>query len=130
MIAQSFYEEKRFTEAQEWYRKISDIAPEGSSKQEAIARIAESIFRFAEMHEAENRLKEAAEQYERVALEFPDSRIADVALFNAGLAHEKRTEWTNAILSFQRIVQKYPSSKLTAKAQFRTARAQERLLKW
>ncbi|MBN1600802.1 MAG: tetratricopeptide repeat protein [Chitinispirillaceae bacterium] len=130
MIAQSFYEEKQFTEAQMWYRKISEIAPDGISKQEALARIAESIFKFAEMHEAENRYKEAAEQYERVALEFPDSRIADVALFNAGLAYEKQTEWTHAILSFQRIIQRYPSSKLIAKTQFRTARAQEKLLQW
>jgi TolA-binding protein len=130
MVAQSFYEEKRFTEAQEWYRKISDIAPEGTGKQEALARIAESIFRLAEMHESENRYKDAAEQYERVALEFPDSRIADAALLNAGLAYEKQTEWTHAILSFQRIIQKYPSSKLVAKAQFRTARAQEKLLQW
>jgi TolA-binding protein len=130
MIAQSFYEEKRFSEAQEWYRNISDIAPEGTGKQEALARIAESIFRMAEMYESESRFKDAAEQYERVALEFPDARIADIALFNSGLAYEKQTEWSHAILSFQRILQKYPSSKLITKAQFRTARAQEKLLQW
>jgi TolA-binding protein len=130
MIAQSFYEDKRYSDAQEWYRKISDIAPEGTSKQEALARIAESIFRVAEMYESVNKFKDAAEQYERVALEYPDSRISDVALFNSGLSYEKLSEWSHAILSFQRIIQKYPSSKLVTKAQFRTARAQEKLLQW
>ncbi|MBN1577208.1 MAG: tetratricopeptide repeat protein [Chitinispirillaceae bacterium] len=130
LVAQSFYEEKRFNEAGTWYKKLSDAAPEGVDKSEALARIAESIFRMAEVLESQSRFKEAAEQYERVALEYPDARIADVSLFNAGLAYEKQAEWTRAILVFQRLTAKYDQSKLLPKTQFRIAKCHEKLMQW
>ncbi len=130
MTAQSFYEEKRFDEAQTWYRKLKDIAGESGDKQEAIVRIAESIFKLAEFHEQEQRFMDAAAEYERVALEFPDAKIADVSLFNAGLAYEKSSEWSRSILMYQRLLQKYPSSKLLVKAHFRSAKCYEKMLQW
>jgi tetratricopeptide (TPR) repeat protein len=130
LTAQSFYEEKKFDEAQAWYRKLKDIAGEGGDKQEAIVRIAESIFKFAELHEKEQRFMEAAGEYERVALEFPDSKIADVSLFNAGLAYEKCSEWSRSILMYQRMLQKYLSSKLLEKGHFRSAKCYEKLMQW
>jgi len=130
MTAQSFYEEKRFDDAQSWYRKLKEIAGEGGDKQEAVVRIAESIFKLAESYEQQRRFKDAAVQYERVALEFTESKIADVSLFNAGLAYEKLAEWSKSILMYQRLLQKYLSSKLLVKAQFRTAKCYEKLLQW
>lgn len=130
MIAQSYYEEKRFDEAQVWYRKLKDMAGESGDKQEAIVRIAESIYKLGESYEQQQRFKDAAAQYERVALEFSDSKIADVSLFNAGLAYEKLAEWSQAILMYQRLLQKYPASKLPVKAQFRSAKCYEKLLQW
>ena len=130
MIAQSFYEEKKFDDAQSWYRKLKDQAVEGNDKQEAVTRIAESIFKMGEEHEAEQKLKEAAEEYERVALEFPDAKIAEASLFNAGLVYEKLAEWSHAILVYQKVVQKYLASKLLAKAHFRTAKCYEKLMQW
>ena len=130
MIAQTFYEEKRFDEAGIWYKKLSDAIPEGAGKEEAIARIAESIFRQAEVFESESRFNDAAQQYERVAIEYPDTRIADVSLFNAGNAYEKQAEWSRAILVFQRLLSKYESSKLIPKTYFRIAKCHEKLLQW
>jgi TolA-binding protein len=130
MIAQSYYEEKKFDDAQTWYRKLKDNAVEGTDKQEAVARIAESIFKLGEEDEAAGKFKEAATEYERVALEFPDAKIAEVSLFNAGLVYEKLSEWSQAILMYQKLVQKYISSKLLAKAHFRSAKSYEKLLQW
>jgi TolA-binding protein len=130
MTAQSFYEEKKFDEAQAWYRKLKDNAGEGGDKQEAIARIAESVFKLAESHEQEQRFMDAAGEYERVALEFPDSKIADVSLFNAGLAYEKCSEWSRSILMYQRMLQKYLASKLLVKGHFRSAKCYEKLMQW
>jgi tetratricopeptide (TPR) repeat protein len=130
MTAQSFYEEKRFDEAQAWYRRLKDMAGESGDKQEAVVRIAESIFKLAESYDQQQRFKDAAAEYERVALEFPDAKIADAALFNAGLAYEKLTEWSQSILMYQRLLQKYLSSKLLPKAQFRSAKCYEKLLQW
>jgi len=63
-------------------------------------------------------------------LEFSDSKIADVSLFNAGLAYEKLAEWSQAILMYQRLLQKYLASKLLVKGQFRSAKCYEKLLQW
>lgn len=130
MVAQAFYEEKNFDKAQEWYKKLSNVAADGADKQEALTRIAESMFRMAEKYEAESRFKDAAEQYERISLEYPDAKIADISLFNAGLSYEKQAEWSHAILVFQRLLQKYSSSQLLPKAQFRIAKSYEKLLQW
>lgn len=130
MTAQSFYEEKRFDEAQNWYRTLKDMAGESGDKQEAIVRIAESVFKLAESHEQQQRFMDAAGEYERVALEFPEAKIADVSLFNAGLAYEKCSEWSRSILMYQRLLQKYLASKLLVKAHFRSAKCYEKLLQW
>jgi TolA-binding protein len=130
MIAQSYYEEKRFDEAQDWYRKLKDRAGEGGDRQEAIVRIAESIFKLAEAYEQQQRFQDAAKEYERTALEFPDSKIADVSLLDAGLAYEKLMDWARAITMYQRVMQKYSGSKLLPKTLFRTAKCYEKLLQW
>lgn len=130
MIAQSYYEEKRFNEAQEWYRKLSYVAQSAPDKQDALRRIAESIFRMAESYENISKFKDAAIEYERISIEFPESHIADISLFNAGLSYEKLTNWTHAILIFERLIQKYPNSQLLPKAQFRIAKNHEKLQQW
>ncbi len=130
MIAQSYYEEKRFNEAQEWYRKLSYAAQSVPDRQDAVQRIAESIFRMAEEYEDQKKFKDAAVEYERISLEFPESKIADVALFNSGIAYEKLTNWTHAILVFQRLINKYSKSQLLPKAQFRIAKNHEKMFQW
>lgn len=130
MIAQSHYEEKDFDKAQKWYRKLQEMAGEGEGRTEAAARIAESVFRMAEMNEEKEDYEQAAAQYERVALEFPDAKIADVSLFNAGLAYEKQAEWSRAIFMYQRLLQRYRNSGLVSKAMFRTAKSHEKLMQW
>ncbi len=130
MIAQSYYAEGLFDQAQSWYRKLKDLAVGEGNKEEAVARIAESIYRMAELHEKAQRYTEAATQYERVALEFPEAVIADVSLFNAGLAYEKETEWARSILMYQRLKQRYAQSKLVPKSMFRTAKCYEKLNQW
>jgi len=130
MVAQTHFQEKNFDKAQEWYRRMRDAAGEGVDKQEASARIAQSIFKMAEQYENQQRFEDAAAQYERVAMEFPDAVIADAALFNAGNAYEKLTDWTHAILVYQRLSQKYEASKLLPKTKFRIAKCFEKLLQW
>jgi TolA-binding protein len=129
-VAQSYFQEKRFDEAQKWYRKMHGMADAVLDKEEAMARIAQSLFKLAEDNENNEKFNEAAVQYEKVAREFPDVSIADAALFNAGNAYEKQAEWSGAILAYQRLFQKYKDSKLAAKARFRTGKCYEKLMQW
>ncbi|MDD5674229.1 MAG: tetratricopeptide repeat protein [Chitinivibrionales bacterium] len=130
MVAQSFYEQKQFDQAQVWYQKLRDNAGESGDKREALSRIAESMFRMAEQLEAQQRYEDASAQYERVAREFPDALIADVALYNAGLSYERLAEWSRAVLMYQRLSQQYTASRLLAKALFQTAKCYEKMSQW
>jgi tetratricopeptide (TPR) repeat protein len=130
MTAQSYYEEGNFDQAQTWYRKLKDLAVSDGNRDEAVSRIAESIFRMAEMYEKQQKPMEAAAQYERVALEFPEAVIADISLYNAGLSYEKTAEWARAILVFQRLKTRYQDSKLVPKSMFRMAKCYEKLTQW
>ncbi len=130
LTAQSFYEEEDFDSAQIWYRKLRDRSADGIDREEATARIAESIFRMAELHEKSDRFGDAASEYERVSLEFPDSRIADISLLNAGLCYEKAEDWSRAVLAYQRLASRYPTSKHAPKGVFRTAKSLEHMGKW
>ncbi|KMQ52232.1 TPR-domain containing protein [Chitinispirillum alkaliphilum] len=130
MIAQAYYEEQRFEDAQSWYRKLKDAVPEGEDSREAIIRIAESIFRQAEQYEQQENFANAAAQYERVAIEFPDVKFADVSLLNAGLAYERQMQWSRAILVFQRLINRYENSTHLPRAQFRIAKCYEKLNQW
>ncbi len=130
LIAQSFYQENRFTAAQEWYRKLKDIAQKEGGQNEAQLRIAESIFRIAEKYEKEQKFNDAATQYNRIAMEFPKSSIADIATLNEGIAYEKLSQWQKAILTYQRLRKRYKESKLAPKSLFRHARCYEKIKQW
>ncbi len=130
MIAQSYYKEKKFEKAQQWYRRLRDMASEEGGRSEAIVRIAESIFRMAEEYESQQQFEKAASEYERIALEFPDSKIADVSLFNAGLCYEKLSQWSRAVLMYQRLNKRYEGSDLVTKSMFRMAKAHEKMQQW
>ena len=45
-------------------------------------------------------------------MEFPDAKIADVALFNASLCFEKQAEWSHVILTLEQLLQSYAASPL------------------
>lgn len=130
MTAQSYYEERRFDQAGIWYQKLSDVSSDSTDRKEARARIAESIFRMAELSESENRFETAAKEYERISIEYPESKIADVALFNAGLSYEKMAEWSRGIIVFQKLLVKYPQSKLVVKSEFRIGKCHEKMQQW
>ncbi len=131
MVAQSYYKEKEFTNAQKWYARLRSEAKEGSKDKEmAQSKISESIFRMAEQYEKQQRYEKAAQSYEEAALKYADNKIADVALFNAGQAYERVAQWDHATLMYQKLLEKYPDSRLVAKASFRMAKCHEKMQKW
>ncbi len=130
MIAQSYYETKEFEEAEKWYRKLKMVASDSGGQNEVVARISESIFRQAERLEKAGKLAEAATVYERVAIEFPTSKVAEVSLLNAGLVDEKIMEWSSAIQIYGRHMSVFPNSKYNPKVLFRLAKCNEKINHW
>jgi len=126
MVAQTYYEEKNYEKAQEWYRKFKNQVPAGSNQKEAVGKIAESIFRIAESLESAGKFSEAAAEFERVYLEFPETKIADISLFNAALAYEKMEDFQKASQLLQTITQKYEDSKMIPRAMFLLAKIEQK----
>ncbi len=131
MIAQSFYVEKDFAKAEDWYRKLRQLAAAtGADEGEAVARLSEAVYRGAERLEQTGKLLEAAKEYERVAIEFASAKIADVSLINAGLVYEKLIDWSAAILMYSRLINDFPNSSYRPRGFFRIGKCYEKLSDW
>ncbi len=66
------------------------------------ARAGEFLFDAAGIAERDDRLQQAAELYERVALEYPGDERSPRALFLAGILHYRLEDYPNALATFQR----------------------------
>ena len=130
MTAQTFYEENRFDEAQSWYKKLKEIAISGEDKEEAAVRLAESYYKMGEKFKERGNLNLAADEFERIVIEFPNSKIADAALFNAGSVYEEKKEWSKAILSFNKLIANYGNSTFIEKSLFSIAKCYEQMSNW
>ncbi len=82
--------------------------PEYAAK--ATKRLAESIFLQAESLADSAQHFKAAEEYRRVALEVPDAKFADLALFNSGLEYDKAREYSRAVETYDIILQYHKDS--------------------
>ncbi len=82
--------------------------PEYAAK--ATKRLAESIFLQAESLADSAEHFKAAEEYRRVALEVPDAKFADLALFNSGLEYDKAGEYSRAVETYDILLQYYKES--------------------
>ena len=80
-----------------------------------------SVFRSAKKMEDSGKLVPAAEEYIRLAKQYPRSEYSDAALYNAGVIYEKTGDSALAIKSYRAMLASYPKSKHASSATFRTA---------
>jgi tetratricopeptide (TPR) repeat protein len=110
---------KNWDEVEKWARymlknEIFDVTP----KTDLIQAIALAINeRAKELKEAEKFEKATAELL-RLAKEFPDSKLAPGALFNAGAIYEAGDKLTEAVGVYERVVNDYPESLQAPEALF------------
>ena len=76
----------------------------------ATARVGESIYSAAKELEKNEDFLTAGSEYKRVAMETPDYKFADVALWESARQFTKATAWDSAVVSFELLVQKAPDS--------------------
>jgi TolA-binding protein len=127
MTAQSFYEQKRFGEAQQWYKIMAKQSQGGESKTGVEERIAETYYFLAETAIKRGDRDGAIENYERLVREYPKVRIADVALFNAGLLCEEKQDWSRSILTFNKLLANYETSVYRKQSLFHMATDYEKM---
>jgi len=76
----------------------------------ADARAPEALARAAECAVEDRRMTDAVADYERLLRDYPDSPLAEGALYQLGLAHVSLDEQDKAIETFLRFTEKYPKS--------------------
>ncbi|MEI6092811.1 MAG: tetratricopeptide repeat protein [bacterium] len=124
MIAMYTYE-NNYTKIEEWSKKL--LASGGMDKninrdeKEINSLLTGSVFKSAKAMDEEGRFDEAANEYVRLAKQYPKSEYSDAALYNAGLIYEKRGNSSGAIKSYKSMLARYPGSKNTVSALFRLA---------
>jgi peptidoglycan lytic transglycosylase len=77
--------------------------------------------------ERDNRLDEAAQMWERVANEYPDSEQTATALFWAGIVHYRLNDFTGALTIFQRNLLLAIKTEDQARAYFWIGKTQQKL---
>lgn len=91
---------------------------------------AKESFSKAEDTFAKKDWKGAIERYEAFLRDFPQSTLADDALFRTGLAHEQLNDIPSAGRAYQRVIVDYPSSDFAGEARFRVGIAHFRAEHW
>lgn len=124
MIALYTYE-SNYSKIEEWSKKLLASGNTDNSvnrdEREINSLMTGSVFKSAKAMEEEGRFDEAANEYIRLAKQYPKSEYSDAALYNAGLIYEKRGNPSSAIKSYKSMLVKYPKSKHTIGALFRLA---------
>ena len=82
----------------------------------AAARVGESIYSKAKNLEKDEDFMTAGSQYKRVALETPDYKFADNALWESARLFMKAAAWDSAIVSFELLILKAPGSEWADKS--------------
>lgn len=91
---------------------------------------AETLFDVGRHQFRAKKWARAAEVFERLITEFPNSTLVPAARFNLGLSHERLEQWQAAAHQFARVVEEFPEETLVTDALFNLARNYGKLEEW
>ncbi|MFL5356492.1 tetratricopeptide repeat protein [Archangium sp.] len=111
----------------EWARRFynNEKLATGKFRDDLSKVIEQSAFKLVSQLEAKNQFSKAAEAYLSFVADFPQTEIADVALFNASVDYYKAKMLDKAIQVRQRIIEQYPSSRFVPECIYNNAEALE-----
>jgi cellulose synthase operon protein C len=111
----------------EWARRFyaNDKLAVGKFREELSKVIEQSAFKLVSQLEAKKEFAKAAEAYLAFVADFPQTEIADVALFNASVDFYKAKMLDRAIEVRQRIIEQYPHSRFIPECIYNNAEALE-----
>ena len=106
LLAHSLFERERFSEAEQAYLKVQSLLPPGDPDQSVtVERLAASIYKQAEAKQAAGTPESAVDDFLRVALLAPTSKVRANAEFDAAALLMQQKEWTRAaevLVAFRR----------------------------
>ncbi len=116
-----------WSKVNEWARRFYNTEKLATPKfREELSKVIEqSAFKLVSQLEAKNQFAKAADAYLSFVADFPQTEIADVALFNASVDYYKAKMLDNAIQVRQGIIERYPTSRFVPECIYNNAEALE-----
>ncbi|MBI3185609.1 MAG: tetratricopeptide repeat protein [Myxococcales bacterium] len=127
LVLDSFNLQQDWAKVNEWARKFyaSEKLAVGKFREDLAKLIEQSAFKLVNQLEAKKDYAKAAEAYIGFVQEFPQSELADKALFNAAIDFFNARMLDKAIETRKRLVQSYPKSQFVPQTVYALAEGYE-----
>lgn len=131
MLANSHTSAGQFEMAMGIYRQLlGKQTPNTPEYAEVLDLTAGAMFKKAESIKKSGDYAGAAEAFKMIYNEYPKSKVADRAWFEAGICYEEADNYEVAAATFQELPAKFPKSKLREKAFMRAAEDYKKVKRW
>ncbi len=123
LILDSFNLAQNWAELNKWTREFlkNPKIAKGKVLEDLKRLVAESAFKLIEDYEKKGEYETAAKKYYEFQQEFPDTKMADTALYNAAANYSKAQKFEDSIKMRILLVEKYPKSSLAPKTLYSVA---------
>ena len=127
LVLDSYNLVEDWAKVNEWARRFysNEKLATGKFREELGKVIEQSAFKLVSQLEAKGQFAKAADAYLSFVADFPQTEIADVALFNASVDYYKAKMLDKAIQVRQRIIEQYPTSRFVPECIYNNAEALE-----
>jgi len=116
LIARTFFKEADFRQAAAWFRESRRKTRDDATREEAHRLQIYSLFKYAEELSTKGKTTEAAERFEAIHRQFPDSDVAQVSLYNAGKLYRSIGLERKATSLFETLAATYTDSEFASEA--------------
>jgi tetratricopeptide (TPR) repeat protein len=116
LIARTFFKEADYRQAAAWFRESWRKTKDKATGEEAHRLQVYSLFKYAEELSSKNKSTEAAERFEAIHRQFPDSDVAQVSLYNAGKLYRSIGLERKATSLFETLAATYTDSEFASEA--------------
>ncbi|WP_224246232.1 tetratricopeptide repeat protein [Hyalangium gracile] len=127
LVLDSYNLQKDYAKVNEWARKFyaNDKLAVGKFREDLSKLIEQSSFALVAQLEEKKQFSKAAEAYLNFVKDFPQTSIADQALYNASVDYFKGKQLDKAIEVRQALISKYPRSRFVPDSIYANAEALE-----
>lgn len=131
MIAQSYFKNGNFREAEVWFEKLAQVFPDSVKYLEKSRKmIASANFKKAEALSKDGRTSKAAAEFLKLAFSTNDKEIARAAIFEAASGFEKDGDMEKAVKCYERMIQEQPDIEFFDELLMKAALLREKMEQW
>jgi tetratricopeptide (TPR) repeat protein len=116
LIARTFFKEADYDQAAAWFRESGRSTKDAAIQEEALRLHAYSLFKRAEELSTLGEVSQAAERFEAIHRQYPESDVAQVSLYNAGKLYRSLGLERKATSLFETLATTYTDSEFASEA--------------